>query len=182
MDKGKILELKDKLNQNGVIISFTGFFSQGVIEEIGEALKMYLKSQSRAKQSIHNIFSVFIELAQNAKNYAYRFTSDERERILASGVILIGKSEEGYYITSGNLVKSEDGQALKNLLQGYNGFDKDALDKVYKEKLKEPYDATKDGAGMGLVTIAKISKNRLNYHILEEESGYSFYYLTVFID
>ena len=64
-----LLELQKILQQHGVLISFSGRFSQEIIEELGDAVKKYLETESISQTETYNVFSVFIEQTQNIKNY-----------------------------------------------------------------------------------------------------------------
>lgn len=65
----RIQQLREKFEEQGTIMSFSGAFSQGIIEEVGEAIKIYVNHQEE-KDQIPKIFSVFIEMTQNIKNYS----------------------------------------------------------------------------------------------------------------
>ena len=177
-----IFELKEKLNENGVIISFTGPFSQGIIEELGYALKQYLKDENYSKGVIYKIFSVFIEQTQNTKNYAFSFKNKkEKEEIISSGIMIIGYKNDKYFIYSGNLIKNEDVAELKGKLDKINKMNSQELKKTYRKKLRENIKVKNGGAGLGLLEIAKQSNSDLEYSFVEQGETYCFYTLIVYI-
>src|SRR6056297_1947114 len=118
MEKMNILNLRNNLNKYGVIMSFTGPFSQGIIEEIGDALRNYLETKNNSRGKIFKVFSVFIEQTQNIKNYAYSLSNNtEQEKILLSGILNIGLKDDKYFVSSGNLVKNDNVEELHNKLK-----------------------------------------------------------------
>lgn len=182
MLKEVIMDLKEKLNQYGIILSFSGPFSQGIIEEIGDALKSYLnQEEENTKGDVYKVFSVFIEQTQNVKNYASTFEDEEeREEILSSGVMILGKDGDQYFICSGNLIKKEDIDKLKNRLDQVISCDKKALAKLYRKRLREEMRSGSGGAGLGLMEMAKQANQKLDYSFIEQEGNY-FFTLTVYI-
>src|SRR6056297_292023 len=161
MEEMDILKLRNNLNKYGVIMSFTGPFSQGIIEEIGSALRNYLESKSDSKGRIFKVFSVFIEQTQNIKNYAFSLADkDDQEDILLSGILNIGLKDGKYFVSSGNLVKKEDVAELKTRLDKISSYNKKELAKKYREKLRGADNKNGDGAGLGLIEMTrKASEN-----------------------
>lgn len=181
IDDGVILEVKEKLNEYGIVLSFRGPFSQGIIEEIGSALKSYLQNKDKTKGEIYKVFSIFIEQTQNVKNYAFHFDEEEKEKILDSGIIIIGENEGKYFICSGNLVQEKDMPKLKERLnQLKDSSDKD-LKKLYKERLRADMSRDGGGAGLGLIEMARKASEKIDYEFIAQEDGYYFYTLTVII-
>ena len=88
------------------MISFSGHFSQGIIQELGEAIKEHMENEDKPKSKIFNVFSIFIEQAQNINNYFASKKNDSiNEAITDSAIVCIGKSKGDYFIWSGNAVK-----------------------------------------------------------------------------
>src|SRR6056297_1637371 len=137
MEDMNILKLRNKLNQYGVIMSFTGPFSQGIIEEIGDALRNYLETKMNSRGEIFKVFSIFIEQTQNIKNYAYQLPDENtQEEILLSGILNIGFKDEKYFVSSGNLVKEDDVAELRARLNQIKSYNKKELAKAYREILR----------------------------------------------
>ncbi|MDO8946664.1 MAG: DUF6272 family protein, partial [Desulfocapsaceae bacterium] len=89
--KSRLTNIQDVLGSSGISICFSGRFSQGLIEEIGDAVKMHMESEDRPKNDIFNVFSIFVEQSQNIKNYVIsKEQSPGRNRIASSATICIG--------------------------------------------------------------------------------------------
>ncbi|HKL75637.1 MAG TPA: SiaB family protein kinase [Halanaerobiales bacterium] len=180
MDEMNILNLRNKLNKYGVIMSFTGPFSQGIIEEIGSALRSYLESKTDSKGEIFKVFSVFIEQTQNMKNYAYQLPDEKiQEEILLSGILNIGLRNDKYFVSSGNLVKKEDVKSLKNKLKKIKSYDKKELAKVYRKKLRDDDIDEENGAGLGLIEMARKASEKIKFEFEEVDENYEFFTLTI---
>lgn len=175
----KLLELQTLLRENSLLITFSGKFTQSIIEELGEAVKRYLEMEERQQNAIFNLFSIFIEQTQNIKNYcSSKETAEYGERISDSCIVTIGKTETGNYVCSGNQVKNNDIQKLITVLEEINQLDKVELKKMYKIKRKQEVTSMEGpGAGLGLIDIARKVKQPLEYSITEIDAEFSFFTL-----
>lgn len=180
MEETNILNLRNRLNKYGVIMSFTGPFSQGIIEEIGDALRNYLETKNNSRGEIFKVFSVFIEQTQNIKNYAYTLSDQsEQEKILLSGILNIGFKKDKYFVSSGNLVKKSDVKNLNERLATIKSYSKKELAMVYRKKLRASQDNDNNGAGLGLIEMARKSSEKINFNFEEVDQNYSFFTLTI---
>jgi hypothetical protein len=174
-------ELQKLLQNHGVLISFSGRFTQEIIEELGDAVKKYMETEAISRNDIYNVFSVFIEQTQNIKNYsAAQIGSADGDKIANSGIIAIGKSEAGYFVSSGNMVTNQDIATLSARLDEIVALDKDALKKLYKEQLRKEMPPGA-GAGLGLIDMARRASRTLSYSIVKLDGHMSFFTLVVHV-
>ncbi len=173
-----LLELQKILQSFGVLISFSGRFSQEIIEELGDAVKKYLETESLSQTDTYNVFSVFIEQTQNIKNYCQRNSnSPYAEKICNSGIVTIGKTPQGHYVSAGNLIRAVDVASFSARLDRITGMDKMELKKYYKESLKTELAPGQTSAGLGLVDMARKASRPLEYSIMEVDGELCFFTL-----
>ena len=173
-----LLHIQRTLRQNGLLISFSGRFTQEIIEELGAAVKRYMEVEESPKNDIFNIFSIFIEQTQNIKNYCGSKEGAVYDHISNSCIVTIGKTETGgNYICSGNLVEEQDLQGLITKIDSVITLDKVELKKLYKETLKRPLSEETNGAGLGLIDMARKAKEPLEYSVTKVSEQYSFFTL-----
>ncbi len=176
-----IASLRNLFEEQGVMICFNGPFSHSVIEQLGDAVRNYLQSANAPRDSVADVFSVFIEQAQNLKNYAASTSlgADEYspER---NGTLAIAREEDHYIVSSGNLIRKEDAPPLRQRLDEIASADADELKKMYKKRLREPV-AEGDGPGLGLIFMARKSPEPLRYSITEHTNGTAFFTIGVVI-
>lgn len=181
MDKS-LIEIQKVLGASHILISFSGRFSQGIIQELGEAIKEHMKNEDKPKSKIFNVFSIFIEQAQNINNYFASKKNDIiNEAITDSAIVCIGRSEGDYFIWSGNLVENSDVHPLGDQLNLIRGLNKDELKKLYKEQMKKDIQPGQNGAGMGLIDIARKSSVPIEYSFEERDKSFSFYELKAIV-
>lgn len=181
MDK-RLTNIQAMLKDNQVLICFSGRFSQGIIEELGEAIKKYMENEDKSKNDIFNVFSIFIEQTQNIKNYAaIKEGSKIYERISNSAIVSIGKADGGYFIWSGNLIENSDIKPLRDKLDLVSGSSKEELKKLYKEALKRDIEPGSLGAGLGLINIARKATLPVEYSFEMVDESISLYQIRVIV-
>jgi hypothetical protein len=152
MDHSDLYLLRETYNQKNILLCFNGPFSQGLIEEIGSALKRHLQSETPASSSALDVFAVYIELAQNIREYSRARNYSETE---ASATCVVGRNKDGRYeISAGNVVETTDAERLCARVQELSQMDKAQLKAAYKERLRAPR-GENDSAGLGLIDIAR---------------------------
>jgi len=177
-----LLDLQKLLQNYGVLISFSGRFTQAIIEELGDAVKKYLETEATSQNDTYNVFSVFIEQTQNIRNYsAGKNDSPMGDRIANSGIVAIGKSEDGYFVSAGNLIESKDIGPLISRLDEIIPLDKAELKKLYKEQMKKDLSPGTTGAGLGLIDMARRAKKPLKYSVVKLDETISFFTLKAYV-
>ncbi len=177
-----LLELQKTLQNFGVLISFSGRFSQEIIEELGDAVKKYLETESISQTETYNVFSIFIEQTQNIKNYCGRkAASPNLDRIANSGIVTIGKSTHGHYVSAGNLIEVADTQKFTAQLDIVAAMDKMALKQYYKQQLKADIPPGSNGAGLGLIDMARKASRPLEYSIQKIDQAVCFFTLKAYV-
>jgi hypothetical protein len=177
-----LFQIQKTLRDNGLLITFSGKFTQAIIEELGEAVKKYLELEEKPQSDIYNLFSVFIEQTQNIKNYCNDKKGKESyQQIANSGIVTIGKTEKGNYVCSGNLVENTDSHKLTEIIDGIKQLDKKGLKQLYKEILKKDVPPESLGAGIGLVDMARKSSLPLEYSLTKVDDHFVFFSLKAVI-
>jgi hypothetical protein len=177
-----LYDIRRTLTDGGILICFNGPFSHSIIEELGKAVNKYLESAEVKKSAMMDVFSVFIEATQNVRNYAHSpdVTEAERPR-LNTGIIVIARRENHYVVNSGNCVRQEHGEELLRRLDALAGQDKAGLKALYKERLHQEVPQGSQGAGLGLIDMARKATEPLSYTLVPEGDGYAFFSLQVVI-
>ncbi|MDU4959557.1 MAG: SiaB family protein kinase [Sporomusaceae bacterium] len=176
-------QLIGKLSSYGIIISFNGSFTQGIIEEIGTAITSYLQEEKGTDETdIHNVFSVYIEQAQNIKRYFRRQAVNDASRDLIrrafESIIVIGRQEDRFFVCSGNLVRKDDVDGLRQRLDHVNSLSKEQLKQYYKETLRQK-SPPGDNAGLGIIDMARKAAVPLEYLFMPRDEEHAFFTLKV---
>lgn len=175
-----LFELKEQLQGAGILICFSGSFGHGVVEELGTAVKKYLDSADEGrKPAMTDVFSVYIEAAQNVRNYSER-AGAVNASVIDANIIVIAKRDDHYLVYAGNLVDAADVPALTADLDRLAGLDKAALKVAYKEQMRRERKPD-GGAGLGLIEMARRATEPLRYTFTPTADGQSYFSLCVVI-
>lgn len=181
MNASDLYALRERFNQDRTLLCFNGPISRSLIEELGNALKNYLNvDQARPAEAL-DVFSAYIEMTQNIRQYAAQ--RDATESAEAAATVVIARNEAGHYVVSaGNLVDQADGEKLVERVRELACLDKAQLKALYKEQLRRPRDPdAATGAGLGLIDIARRASAALDATLTPHDSARAFFSLSVVI-
>jgi len=174
-----LFELRDEFDSSGIMMCFNGPFSHSIIEEIGRAVRNHLAAANIAQQALMDVFAVYIELTQNVSNYLTLREIIRPEAI--SSIITIGKSGEGYKVSSGNIVLNEDVEALCMRIDGVNSMTRDEVKSQFRKQMRQNVVPDAMGAGLGLLEIAKRSSGKMTYAVKDMDLASKFFTLSAYI-
>ena len=180
--EGRLTDIQAVLGKYRVLSCFSGRFSQGIIEEMGAAVRTYMERRSSPKTSIYSVFSVFIEQTQNIKNYVASMAGSEREaEIAASSIVCIGEDGDGYFVWSGNRVEPADVPGLRTRLEAATKADGAELSRLYRERLRGAVEPGALGAGVGIIEMARKASVPLEYSFTDFPGDIPFFEIRVVI-
>jgi len=175
--------IQEGLKDRGIVLSFWGLFTQGIIEEMGEVIRKGLvKSEFMNKQAVA-VFSVFIEQTQNIVNYMKKQLecNGESNGFESSGIVAIGQKNDEYFVFSSNWIKNEHVEDLKNKLDDISSKSSDEIKKIYKSQIREARKIDVVGAGLGFLEMGKKSSKPIEYTIDKIDDSYHIFKLTVHV-
>jgi hypothetical protein len=183
MSPDQLWQIKEELTRSGVMICFNGAFVHSIIEEIGNALRRYMESEETKKSAAMDVFAVYIEQAQNVRNYLARKRFEDAS--CNNAIIVISRRNDRYVVSSGNIVDIEDVSDLTERLESVITQDQDGLRKLFREKLRAKPSETADqkptGAGMGLIEIARRCTGQLQYAFHDVDDRHRLFCLTAIV-
>lgn len=174
-----LFRLREEFTSAGIMICFNGPFSHSIIEELGVAVRNHLAAEKTSMAAVMDVFAIYIELAQNVKNYvAVRKLSPDDAK---SSIITIAKQNGKYIVTSGNNVFKDDVAQFKESIETINSLGAPELRKMYKEQLRKETPEGALGAGLGLMEIAKHSSDKMLYAVRDIDDTMAFFSLTAYV-
>lgn len=173
-----LFDLKETLNRKDILLCFNGPLSKSIIEELGTAMRRYLESEAVARNQVSDVFSVYIEQAQNIRHYAaHRGRDATEQQQLSNAIIVVMRQEDTYTVSAGNLVSKADVPALAGQLDRLAGLDAAGLRALYKETLRQPRPGNTGTAGLGLISMARLAKRPLAYSLRPVDDHFTFFSL-----
>lgn len=176
-------EFKSILDARGVIFSFSGYLSEGILYSLGDALRHKMALEDTDLTTIKKVFSVFIEQAQNIIRYSSEKVQGNVGKAveLSSGMVTIGTDGDKFFIVCANTMMNEDVPKLKARLEQLARMDKDAIKAYYKEQLREPPEESSKGATIGLIEIARRASEPIQFDFDPVGDSQQFFCLKVSI-
>ncbi len=181
MNATDLYALRERFNQDRTLLCFNGPISRSLIEELGHALKNYLNVDQAKPAEAMDVFSAYIEMTQNIRQYDLQ--NEDINEADAVATVVIARDAAGHYVVSaGNLVATADGEKLVERVTQLGALDKSALKAAYKEQLRRPRDpGAATGAGLGLIDIARRASAPLDATLTPHDESRAFFSLSVVI-
>ena len=183
-------EYTNMLKSLNISIIYSGPMWQDGIKGIADMVQTRLQVDDIPGSAAKSIFSVFIEQVTNVLMYSedkVRFRQGKNESTEApSGTLVLGhikSSIQGntFFVQTGNTIKTENAEYIKNKIDHLNTLDKKELRKYLRERLHAENDnPDSKGAGLGLIEIARRATAPIGYSIEPRDGGIS--YLTVYAE
>lgn len=173
MNNFDVFEFYQYMEEHNIIISFKGEISQELLISIGDLLKEKLSQKETKQQVVKKLFFIFIELGQNI----YRYSSEHnliKEKDIGIGVLFIKESETHFNVFAGNVVSSGEAAEIMEQCTVINRMTPEELKLYYKEQMKQPREAGKVGAGVGLISIVRKANNpiQVNTRVMNEKETF----------
>ena len=93
-------------------------------------------------------------------------------------LVSYSKTDDGYTITTGNIIETAHINNLKGRLEQINNLNITEIKTFYREILKSAEFSDKGGAGLGLIEMANKTGNKLDYDFITIDSEHSYFVLS----
>ncbi len=145
-----------------------GNFSPIVIDPVLNMVEKNIKNKTVNIQKL--AFHLILESLQNVSLHSLEI-NDEKEAIF-----MISKSKNGFKISTGNYLKNNKAQSLKEQLSLLKAMDKQQLKTMYNEIIHKKSTAhINPKIGLGLIDIAIESNKQFDYKFIDVTDNISFY-------
>ena len=160
-----------------IIVSHFGEFSQDLVNSISNAVEEKMLEANDKKGNVKRMFSILVEGLQNV-----RLHGEKDETNYQTSFLIIGQDQNEYLVTLANLILNSNRATIEERLRQINSYEEAEVKQLYMDVLTNGIISNKGGAGLGFITMAMKSKNKLNYKIEEINDRISCFTLEVKID
>ncbi len=172
-----------KMEDEKIILSFKGEFTAELLTSILHILESKMNALNITTKKKKRVFNVLVECFQNLYHHIETQENDQIEVALQkSALVMVKHADDKFVVRTGNHVGNDGIPELKRKLAMVNALNTDELRDLYQTKLKNDSLSEKGTAGLGLIDIARKSKNKLEYEFLEIDDDSSFFCLNVVIE
>jgi hypothetical protein len=160
-----------------VFISHFGFFSQDFVNNVVEEIEQRLLESGEKKGVVKRIFSILVEGLQNVRLHGESDANGEQ-----TSFFIITQSSDKYRIYLGNLVFNKNINRINERIDQVNALNEEEIKQLYLSVLTNGIISSKGGAGLGYITMAMKSKNKIYGHFVTIDELISHYDLKVTVD
>ncbi len=166
-----------KMKKNNISLAYEGEITHQITKAFTALTENNMQRDQDSTSVQKKVFHVMVECLQNISKHAEKdldyFSSKD-----GRGIFLVSKDEKEYNITTGNVIRNEKIEPLRNLLEKINSMTKEELNQLYKQQIREGRLSPKGGAGLGFIDIARKTGQKLIYSFLRIDEENSFFVLT----
>lgn len=171
-----VLTVYDEMANNGISIVYLGEFNHQITKMFTSMAEDDMDRNDEELSTIRKVYSVMVETLQNMSKHSDEIADKFN---VGKGLFLIGKKKDIYYVLTSNKVANTKRQDLESAIIQVNTATRDELKNMYKKQITEGRLSDKGGAGLGLIEIAKRTRNRLDYQFLPMDEESSLFILKV---
>jgi len=164
-----IKDLHEILNQYDIVLNFNGIFNQDNLLNLLTIIERQMKGSVVLK---FKIFNVMVEMLQNIVRHADHHICNGIEGNY--GIFFISEHKDNLLLTSGNYIKNEKIEKLRNRIELVNRLDSNGLNELYKSTLMKTDSEDHRKTGLGIVDMRIKSKNKFEYafHPVDDEKSF----------
>ncbi len=165
------------VDETNTIMVYKGDFAKASILPI---LKIFEDSIQNLEGNINikkRVYIIMMEMLENIADHAKRHTQENKQ--LKEGIFILGKKDNDYLISTGNLVEANRVPALKEYIEALNSMDYNELRKLYVKNLKKSKLVDSSYEGLGLIDIVSESTDKIDFHFREISEKDTFFSINV---
>jgi hypothetical protein len=169
-------QLERLMAENNIYLLWSGHITPDVGKEVLSFTETKLTEDDVESNQKRRVFSILVEIIENVAKYSPGRDPEEK---FGMPIAMIRFGDRAYTITTGNLVKNEKVDQLKDTLDKINSYDKAGLKELFRKSLSEQHDSTDGTGNMGFIDMARKSGSKLVYEFEKLNDSYSYYILSV---
>jgi len=175
-----INEYYSKLSQGDILLAYKGSITSELINEVLEAVEEKLEKVNEAGKTRKRLYNILVESMQNLFHHIEETHEGIDEDLDPKfGVLVVERKNDQYNVITGNFIKNDKVQFLKEKIEKINSMTKEELKDMYKFILNHQKISAKGGGGLGLVDIARKTGKNMACNFYTYNENYSFFNLTI---
>lgn len=172
-----------RMEDEQVILSFKGEFSAELLTSILHIMESKMIELVIPMQMKKRVFNVLVECFQNLYHHIETPIGDTLvDATNKSALVMVKHVDNKIIVLTGNYIPKGSTKDLKRKLILVNELDEKELRELYQQRLLNNCVSEKGTAGLGIIDIARKSKNELGYEFIEVSDEHSFFCLSIVIE
>ncbi|MEX2596061.1 MAG: SiaB family protein kinase [Salibacteraceae bacterium] len=181
MENKIIKDFTKDMSEAELLVNFHGEVSESRISEILSDVEKKLEETEEDFKKQRKVYNILVESLQNLYHHTDAFDGSELKEGAKnrSASFVLGRKEDQYHILTANYIETDNIAPLRARLDKINALDKEGLRDYYKEVLDNGQYSVHGGGGLGMIDIARKSKNKLDYNFAEVNDDFGLYILKI---
>lgn len=156
------------LKSQNIIHSYNGILTFDIIEDILQTSKKKFDTMNLELVVKKRVYAVLVECLENTyKHYDKQKTAKKHEQV----ELTLGKQKDFFCVSISNYINKENLDELTEKIDLVNSLDTDELNQLYRKSISKARISDKGGAGLGIIEIARNSRQKINYKIMQESGN-----------
>jgi hypothetical protein len=164
--------IHDKMMKERLLFAFRGDVTDRNSLPLLTLLENEMKDDSYGFIGRKRLFMYVLENLQNIAKHGDHLSHSRMSLVTYS------KTDDGYTITTGNLISSDHVDNLRIRLEEVNKLDVNEVKDLYLQIMNNAEFSEKGGAGLGLLEMAVKTGNKLDYHFEPVDKDFSYFILS----
>ena len=153
-----ISHIRQTISEEKLVFTYRGIVTNDNSIPLLMLLEKEMETSSFGFIGRKRLFMFVLESLQNVQRH-----SENNIDYGSMSIIVYAKTDNGYSVSTGNVMSTKNVQDLKERLDEINNLSPNEIRSVYREMLGNSELSSKGGAGLGLIEMAKKVGNKLNY-------------------
>ncbi|MEW6468146.1 MAG: SiaB family protein kinase [Bacteroidota bacterium] len=150
---------------------YRGNFNPQLSDRILALAETNMNITGESQKTQKRVYFVMVESLQNITRHQDTKAEDDN-----TGFFVVQSSGKEHRIATGNVIDSDQVDALRGKLEMVNSLDQDTLKSYYKEMLSTTRLSEKGGAGLGLIEMARKTGNKLAFDFQSISDHLAYFY------
>ncbi len=164
--------IRNKLAEEHLVFIFRGEINSANSIALLTLLEKEMENAEYGFRARKRLFMFVLESLQNISRHG------EHNHHADMSLVVYSKTDNGYTITTGNVVSEEVAENLGNRLGKINKLKTEEIKELYRQVLCSAEFSNKGGAGLGLLEMANKTGNRLDYDFVPVSDDFSYFILS----
>ena len=158
-----------------VVVNHKGYINLDIIDDMLHHLKIYLAHKESDKVLRKRVYGLSVECLDNILKHADFLEKNHELIINFPPRFIIEKIAENYLIHTGNIILNENKLDVVFRLEKLNNLQSEEVNDLYKESLANAEISEKGGAGLGLILMAKTTREKIRYDFEKINEKFSYF-------
>lgn len=182
-----IYDLHKVMLKQSLLLVYEGEFNQEITKSVLAMAERNMDSFGEQRKVKTKVFNILVELLQNI----FKHSQSYQEEIYGknNAIFSLAKTDDYYFVLSGNPLFTSEVASLKNRLEQINLLDAVGLKEEYRRIMKSNKSnvgkeglSDKGGAGLGFIDMAKKSGNKIRFDFEKINDELSFFSLRLTVN